>query len=62
MKDKRKFLGAFGVLNVSIGVVVFLMITLGFFGYYKNGEDVAASLSFNLDIKNMCVENSIGNE
>lgn len=52
MKDKEKFLGVFGVLNVSIGIVVCLMITLGFLGYYKNGEQVAASLTFNLDINN----------
>lgn len=51
MKEKERFLGTFGVLNVSLSVVVFLMISVGFFGYYKFGDDVQDTLTRNLDAK-----------
>ena len=53
MKNKEQFLGTFGVHNLSMGFVLFLIMIIGFFGYYKNGDEVAASLTFNLDITNM---------
>lgn len=52
MKNKERFLGLFGVLNISLFVVVFLMVTIGFFGYYKHGESVANSLTLNLVANN----------
>lgn len=53
MKKKEQFLGTCGVLNLSLGFVMLLLMMTGFLGYYKNGDEVAASLTFNLDSKNM---------
>ncbi|CAG9765440.1 unnamed protein product [Ceutorhynchus assimilis] len=42
------FLGCPGVLNFAMGVVITLYTTIGFFGYYKFGEDTAATITSNL--------------
>lgn len=49
MKNGDKFLGMFGVLNTSLTCAIFLIWGLGFFGYYKFGEDVKPSLTYNLE-------------
>lgn len=56
MEKKEQFLGTFGVLTISLVFVTLIMQILGFFGYYKFGDDVKESLTLNLDVKNnVCV-------
>lgn len=45
---ERRFLGCPGVLNSAMTVVVCLYASIGFFGYYKFGEDTDATITKNL--------------
>ena len=45
---KPKFLGCNGVLNSAMTVVVCLYTAIGFFGYYKFGDDTDATITKNL--------------
>lgn len=48
MKNPEEFQKPFGVLNVGMVVVGCIFITVGFLGYLKWGEEVAGSLTLNL--------------
>lgn len=50
MKKPDGFNSRFGVLNVTLVLVTALFIFTGFVGYLRWGEDVAASLTLNLDV------------
>lgn len=51
MANPEHFLGCPGVLNISMGIVVFLYGSLGFFGYAKYGEFVLGSITLNLPME-----------
>lgn len=53
MKKPQHFLGCPGVLNVAMVLVVALYTTIGFFGYYKYGQETKASITFNLPLDEM---------
>ncbi|XP_022129533.2 proton-coupled amino acid transporter-like protein CG1139 [Pieris rapae] len=48
MRNPEQFQKPLGVLNVGMGVVGCVFISMGFLGYLKWGEDVAGSLTLNL--------------
>jgi len=48
MKHPRNFLGCTGVLNISMGLVILLYITMGFYGYMRYGNNIEASITLNL--------------
>ncbi|CAH2103463.1 unnamed protein product [Euphydryas editha] len=48
MKNREQFQKPLGVLNVGMVFVASIFIVVGFFGYLKWGEDVAGSLTLNL--------------
>lgn len=48
MKEPRNFSKPFGVLNVGMVFMTTMFICFGFVGYWKYGDDVAASLTLNL--------------
>lgn len=48
MAKPQKFIGWFGVLDIAALVVVISYIIFGIFGYWRYGEEVAASLTLNL--------------
>ncbi|XP_045458167.1 proton-coupled amino acid transporter-like protein CG1139 [Melitaea cinxia] len=48
MKNREQFQKPLGVLNVGMVLVASIFIVVGFFGYLKWGEDVAGSLTLNL--------------
>lgn len=48
MRYPRDMLGYNGVLNTSMTLVVALYIAMGFYGYLKYGEDIAATITLNL--------------
>lgn len=48
MKKPKSFGGYFGVLNLSMFIIVFLYAGMGFFGYIKYGAGVEASITLNL--------------
>ncbi|XP_012531464.2 proton-coupled amino acid transporter-like protein CG1139 [Monomorium pharaonis] len=48
MKTPKTFMKPFGVLNVSMTIIVALYTALGFFGYIKFGEKVEGSITLNL--------------
>ncbi|XP_055913604.1 proton-coupled amino acid transporter 1 isoform X2 [Eupeodes corollae] len=50
MKKPDGFNSRFGVLNVTLVLITALFIFTGFIGYLKWGEDVAGSLTLNLDV------------
>jgi len=48
MENPKSFGKPFGVLNISIVIVVAFYFSVGFLGYVKYGEDVEASLTLSL--------------
>ncbi|XP_054268247.1 proton-coupled amino acid transporter-like protein pathetic [Macrosteles quadrilineatus] len=48
MKNPKHFLGITGILNRAMIIVVFLSLTVGFFGYVKFGDLVEGSITLNL--------------
>ncbi|GBP80151.1 Proton-coupled amino acid transporter-like protein CG1139 [Eumeta japonica] len=48
MAKPEQFLGCPGVLNVAMGIVVALYGIVGFFGYFKYGDEVRGSVTLNL--------------
>lgn len=51
MKTPQDFGGLNGVLNTGMIIVASLYTAVGFFGYLKYGENVAATITLNLDSK-----------
>lgn len=49
MKTPQDFSGLTGVLNTGMVIVACLYTAVGFFGYLKYGEGVAATITLNLD-------------
>ncbi|XP_052752482.1 proton-coupled amino acid transporter-like protein CG1139 [Galleria mellonella] len=49
MRRPEQFQRPLGVLNVGMVVVVSIVVTVGFLGYLKWGEDVQGSLTLNLE-------------
>lgn len=49
MKTPQDFGGMTGVLNTGMVIVASLYTAVGFFGYLKYGETVAATITLNLD-------------
>lgn len=47
MKTPTHFIGCPGVLNTGMFFVVLLYSTVGFFGYWRYGEDTKASITLN---------------
>ncbi|ENN74440.1 hypothetical protein YQE_08975, partial [Dendroctonus ponderosae] len=43
-----RFLGCAGVLNAAMGVIIVVFTAIGFFGYYRFGEETAATITANL--------------
>lgn len=48
MKKPQHFLGCPGVLNTAMITIVVLYGVIGFFGYARYGENVAAIVTLNL--------------
>ena len=51
MRHPEDLGGLNGVLNTSMAIVSCLYIAVGFFGYLKYGENVAASITLNLPVE-----------
>lgn len=47
MERPKKFLGAFGVLNIGMVLVVFIYVGMGMMGYWKYGEQIESSITLN---------------
>lgn len=58
MKTPEDFGGLTGVLNTGMVIVACLYTAVGFFGYLKYGDYVAASITLNLD-KNAALAQSV---
>ncbi|KAF5270108.1 hypothetical protein FQA39_LY08520 [Lamprigera yunnana] len=50
MKHPEHFLGCCGVLNISMGTVILIYATMGFFGFLKYGDNTYASITLNLPV------------
>lgn len=48
MKEPESFRGFSGILNMGMTLVVSMYAIIGFFGYWKYGENVAGSITLNL--------------
>lgn len=55
MKTPQDFGGLSGVLNTGMIIVAALYTAVGFFGYLKYGDNVAGSITLNLDPNAMYV-------
>lgn len=51
MKTPRSFMSPFGVLNVSMGIIVVMYTGMGFFGYICYGDKIEGSITLNLPSK-----------
>ncbi|XP_026672201.1 proton-coupled amino acid transporter-like protein pathetic [Ceratina calcarata] len=58
MKTPTHFIGCPGVLNTGMFFVVLLYSTVGFFGYWRYGEDTKASITLNLDHSEILAQSS----
>lgn len=47
MKNPEKFGSVLGVLNVGMIIVGAILVSMGFIGYLKYGENVMGSLTLN---------------
>lgn len=59
MKKPNKFGRPAGVLNIGMSIVTALLISFGFLGYLKYGDDVAGSLTLNIPQDKMYSRNAI---
>ncbi|KAJ9584880.1 hypothetical protein L9F63_020780, partial [Diploptera punctata] len=50
MKKPKQFVGCFGVLNVTMFIVISLYLLVGVFGYLKYGNELEGSITLNFDI------------
>ncbi|XP_023309199.2 proton-coupled amino acid transporter-like protein CG1139 [Lucilia cuprina] len=48
MKTPKAYLKPFGIMNIGMTVVLSLYIILGFFGYWKYGDDALGSVTLNI--------------
>lgn len=53
MKTPQAFGGLTGVLHTSMVLVASIYTAIGFYGYLKYGESVAATITLNLDPSSM---------
>ena len=53
MRYPKDMGGINGVLNTSMTLVVALYVAMGFYGYLKYGEEIAASITLNLPPEDM---------
>ncbi|KAH8411631.1 hypothetical protein KR215_007697, partial [Drosophila sulfurigaster] len=51
MRDPEKFTNRFGVLNVTMVLITALFIFTGFVSYMRWGDDVAGSITLNLEVE-----------
>lgn len=51
MKTPKSFMKPFGVLNISMSIIVTLYTGLGFFGYICYGDNIKGSITLNLPTK-----------
>lgn len=47
MKTPKSFGGWFGVLNISMTIIVALYIGMGFLGYWRYGDESKDSITLN---------------
>lgn len=55
MREPEKFSSRFGVLNVTMLFITSIFIFTGFVSYMRWGEDVAGSITLNLDVEDVYV-------
>lgn len=55
MREPEKFSSRFGVLNVTMLLITAIFIFTGFVSYVRWGEDVAGSITLNLDVEDVYV-------
>jgi proton-coupled amino acid transporter len=53
MRQPEQFTRKLGVLNIGMTIVTCLLITMGFLGYLKYGDNVQGSLTLNLPQQDM---------
>lgn len=55
MDHPEKMTGLFGVLNLGFMIVIPIIVALGFFSYFKYGDDIAGTIFLNLPEDDMYV-------
>lgn len=48
MKNSANYVGLTGVLNQGMFITLILNVLTGFFGFWKYGEEIEASITLNL--------------
>lgn len=47
MATPKKFRGAFGVLNIGMGLVTVIYVFMAMMGYWRYNKDIKASITLN---------------
>lgn len=53
MKTPKAFLHYPGIFYIGHTIIVIVYTTVGFFGYWKYGDDIEPSITLNLPIEEM---------
>ena len=56
MQTQEAFSPLTGILNTGMSLVAIMYFSVGFFGYVKYGHDAASSITLNLNIKNVSLQ------
>lgn len=59
MATPKSFVGPCGILNSGMSIVLGLYVLLGFFGYWKYGNESEGSITLNIPQSEMWVPNAI---
>lgn len=56
MATPKAYLKPFGIMNMGMAIVLGLYIILGFFGYWRYGDDAMGSITLNIPQEKMYVK------
>lgn len=53
MEKPKDYLKPFGIMNIGMTIIIALYVFLGFFGYWRYGNDSEGSVTLNIPTKEL---------